>query len=217
MDMKLASKTIFPLCIAIFASMYACKEKEEIVPDGWMCGAGFFTINGICACPPRTFQFGEAPTEHNTPGVGHSTGMCIAFSPGAEAAFLATSDCKCTSLTNNTADTFVLKFLLIENASQSLGKFVGSYHKSGFYGEDSGYVIRHENGEEIRLRMWNSFSPDYARYTDCLTHHPGIEGNMSLFFPKGEQEITGQVLWRSIDSSIGILDSCTITLERLFP
>jgi hypothetical protein len=212
--MHLHYHIIFAFLLVV--SLFACKKEQEmVIPDGMSCRGTFVTINGKCGCPENWILLGELP--NGISGDIHKDGMCIAFSKRYEAAFLATSDCKCTSLTNNTADTFVLKFLLIENASQSLGKFVGSYHKSGFYGEDSGYVIRHEDGEEIRLSMWNSFSPDYARYTDCLTHHPGIEGNMSLFFPKGEQQITGQVLWRSIDSNIGILDTCTITLERLFP
>lgn len=184
-----------------------------MVPDGTPCGR-FYYVDGECGCPEPYVLIGELPEEGNTDSRTQNDGICIHVSPSTQIVFYATSDCKCTMLTNNTPDTFALKFPIIE-ARSSWVPFTGRYDRSGFYGHENGHVIRHEGGEEISLSLWNVFHQ--GEHPECESYHPGVVGEMELFFPKNEQRATGTVLWRTMGSDAATVDTCTITLERIIP
>lgn len=211
-------KLINLLTMALLATslLLACdkdKEGEEgvLVPDGTPCGGGYFYYtNGECGCPEPYVLVGELPEEGNN-DYRAQNGICVTVSPGAEIVYYATSDCKCTALTNNTPDTFALKFPVIENPTGE-GQFAGRYDKSGFYGRETGYVMEQQDGEEVSLSLYNVFHQ--GEHPECESYHPGTVGKMELFFPEGETKATGMVLWQTLGSNANIVDTCTITLER---
>jgi hypothetical protein len=213
--MKLLNQiTLVLLAVALLLGCKKEKEEGVMVPDGTSCGGGaFFYVDGKCGCPEPYVLIGELPEEGNN-DYRTQNGICITVSPNYEIVFYATSDCKCTALTNNTADTFALKFPVIE-ALSSRGTSTGRYDKSGYYGHESGHVIRHEGGEEISLSLWNVFHQ--GEHPECESYHPGVVGEMELFLPSGEQRATGTVLWRTTGSDAATVDTCSITLERVTP
>ena len=202
------------LALLVVSLLAACDKDEEkegaLVPDGTPCGR-FYYVDGECGCPEPYVLIGELPEDGNTNSRTQDGGICISVSPGAEIVFYATSDCKCTALTNNSPDTFALKFPIIE-AHTGEGQFVGRYDQSGDYGHETGYVMKQEGGEEVSLSLFNVFHQ--GEHPECQSYHPGTVGKMKLFFPEGEAKATGTVLWQTLGSSAAIVDTCTITLER---
>jgi len=205
--------TLVFLTISLLPSCDKDKEGEAaIIPDGTPCGGGYFYYtDGECGCPEPYVLIGDLPEEGNN-DYRTQTGICITVSEGEEIVFYATSDCKCTALTNNSPDTFALKFSIIEELTTK-EEFVGRYDKSGYYGHETGYVMKQEGGVEVNLSLYNVFHQ--GEHPECQSYHPGTVGKMKLFFPEGEAKATGTVLWQTLGSNAAIVDTCTITLERV--
>lgn len=210
-------KLINLLTVALLAASFlpSCDKDKDgegaIIPDGTPCGR-FYYVDGECGCPEPYVLLGEVPEDGNTNSRTQDSGNCIPVSSGEEIVFYVTSDCKCTALTNNSPDTFALKFPIIEELTTS-GEFVGRYDKSGYYGHETGYVMKQEGGEEVNLSLYNVFHQ--GEHPECQSYHPGTVGKMKLFFPEGEAKATGTVLWQTLGSNAAIVDTCTITLERV--
>jgi hypothetical protein len=211
-------KPINQLTLILLATslLLACdKNKEDgaaLVPDGRPCGGGYFYYtDGECGCPEPYVLIGDLPEEGNN-DYRTQTGICITVSKGKEIVFYATSDCKCTALTNNTPDTFALKFPIIE-APTGEGLFTGRYDRSGYYGHETGYIMRQEGGEEVNLSLYNVFHQ--GEHPECQSYHPGTVGKMKLFFPEGEEKAMGLVIWQTLGSDATILDTCAISLIRV--